>query len=349
MRFIKGCRGLILATFTMLATIFSGCHKAESFENDVYGNFDALWKIVDEHYCFFDQKNVDWDEVGAAYRAKIHPDMSSNELFDILSAMLAELRDGHVNLSAPFNTFYFREWWSDYPQDFSMRTLEQYYLDFDYRTTNGIIYKVLDGDIGYIYYPSFSYHVSDTSLDYILAWFKNCKGLIIDVRDNGGGNLTNIDKFVARFIHERTLGGYIRHKTGKGHSDFSEPFAFYYDPAPETLVHWDKPIAVLSNRSTFSAANDFVAIMKTLPNVTVIGARTGGGGGMPFSYEIPLGWTVRLSASPISDCDDNCIEEGVLPSEGFELHSWSDELADGKDAILDKAVSYLGDCIRAIF
>ncbi|MBO4966368.1 MAG: S41 family peptidase [Muribaculaceae bacterium] len=332
---------LHIAIILLLSLFGVACHKVESFENDYYGNFDALWTMVDEHYCFFEQKDVDWNEIRSRYRDRINPDMTVNEFFDLLSDMLAELKDGHVNLSSRFNTFYYREWWSNYPQDFSMRTLEQYYLDFDYRTTNGIIYKVLNGDIGYIYYPSFSYHVSDTSLDYILAWFKNCKGLIIDVRDNGGGNLTNIDKFVARFIREKTLGGYIRHKTGKGHGDFSEPYPFYYEPASDSFVHWDKQIAVLCNRSTFSAANDFVSVMKSLPQVTVIGACTGGGGGMPFTYEIPIGWSLRLSASPISNALDESIEDGIEPTEGFALHAWSDQLANGVDAILDRAIMFL--------
>ena len=46
--------------------------------------------------------------------------------------MLDELKDGHVNLSSSFNTSYYRRWWSDYPQDFNFRTLQQYYLGFDY-------------------------------------------------------------------------------------------------------------------------------------------------------------------------------------------------------------------------
>ncbi len=33
-----------------------GCHSLESFDNDYYGNFDALWTILDEHYCFSSKK-----------------------------------------------------------------------------------------------------------------------------------------------------------------------------------------------------------------------------------------------------------------------------------------------------
>ncbi|MBD5221520.1 MAG: S41 family peptidase [Bacteroidales bacterium] len=340
MRFIN------IFTTILITFAICGCHRYEAYENDAYGNFDALWQTVDSRYCFFDDKEVDWESVYGEYRARIHPEMTVNEFFDLLSDMLLTLRDGHVNLVAPFNQSYYRAWWTDYPQDFDLRTLQQFYLDFDYRTTGGIIYKILDNDIGYIYYPSFSYTVGEGNLDYILSWFKDCRSLIIDVRDNGGGNMTNINTFVARFIHTQTLGGYIRHKTGPGHNDFSEPYPILYDPAPQTRVHWQRPVAVLTNRSTFSAANDFVSVMKSLPGVKIIGAKTGGGAGLPFTYELPIGWSVRLSTAPVSDAQDESIEGGIDPSEGFECHASAERLAQGHDDILDFALRYLSSLER---
>ena len=199
----------------MLAAVMAGCHEAPEYKDDPYGNFDALAAIVGERYCFFEEKGIDWEKLCRQYRAEIKPDMNQLELFDICSRLLDELQDGHVNLSSRFNTSYYRKWWSDYPQDFNLRTLQQYYLDFDYMQTSGISYKMLTDEIGYMYYPSFSSGISSTSLDYILAILHESKGLIIDIRNNGGGLLTNIDTLVGRFIEENTAGGYIRHKTGQ--------------------------------------------------------------------------------------------------------------------------------------
>ena len=92
----------------MCAGVFSGCHELPDYDNTPQGNFEALWTIVDEHYCFFADKNIDWDEVGDVYRAQVRTNMSSKSLFAVMSAMLDELRDGHVNLSAPFATSYYR-------------------------------------------------------------------------------------------------------------------------------------------------------------------------------------------------------------------------------------------------
>ena len=51
-----------------------------------------------------------------------------------------------------------------------------------------------------MYYPDFSSGIGEGNLDNILAYLASCDGLIIDVRDNGGGFLTNVDKLVGRFI-----------------------------------------------------------------------------------------------------------------------------------------------------
>lgn len=326
---------------TVILIFFNGCHKVESFDNDAYGNFDALWKIIDEHYCFFKEKDIDWKEIGEKYKARIVPDMTRMAYFNLLSEMLAELKDGHVNLSSSFNVSYYNKWWSDYPQDFNLRTLQEFYLGFDYNTVGGVLYKKLDEKIGYMYCGSFSNQIGETNLDNILYYFRDCDHLIIDVRDNGGGLLTNIPVYVSRFIDHKIRGGYIRHKTGPGHDDFSERYPIDYDPCDDNRIRWDKPVTVLTNRSTFSAANDFVSVMKSLPNVLIVGAKTGGGGGLPFVSELPIGWKIRFSASPISDGNDKCTEFGIDPSPGCEVHCTAEELAQGKDAILDFAINHI--------
>lgn len=200
-------------------------------------------------------------------------------------------------------------------------------------------YKILPSGLGYIYYPSFSYALGDGNIASVLSYFKDCPALIIDVRDNGGGELSNVHKLVGHFITRSMVGVYTRYKTGPGHNDFSAPYAVEYKPGPYGA--WTKPVAVLTNRSCFSAANEFVAVMKELPNVVVVGARTGGGAGMPFTYDLPVGWTIRLSIAPTYDARMRSIERGIDPSPGCTVSSSDSVLAAGKDPILDFAIARL--------
>lgn len=330
----------IIITLILVAGLTS-CHKIDEYADDPRGNFEALWTILDEHYCFFEEKGVDWDEVHATYGARIGDEMTSEELFIVCADMLDELRDGHVNLSAPFNTSYYRAWWSDYPQNFYLRIIEDSYFNYNYRQTSGLIYGFLENNIGYVYYESFSSTIGEGNLDYVLNHLSSANGLIIDIRDNSGGELTNVETLVARFIDQPTLVGYISHKTGPGHNDFSEPYAITYNPAESGRIRWSKPVVVLTNRSTFSAANNFASIMKLLPGVTIAGATTGGGSGMPYSSELPCGWSVRFSACSILDAEGNSTENGVEPTEGCAVDLDPADALNGRDTILEKAIELL--------
>lgn len=329
--------GMLLMAGILPALV--SCHDIEEFADSPRGNFEQLWTILDEHYCFFEQKDIDWDEVHARYAPQISDRMTEEELFGVCERMLDELRDGHTNLSAPFDVSYYREWWSLYPQNYDKRLVEQYYLNFNFRTVGGITYAMLPENVGYMHYSSFSYGIGEGNLDMVLGYLATASGLIIDVRDNGGGSITNVETLVRRFITERTLAGSICHKEGPGHGDFSKPYDFYFDPAPAGRICWGRPVVVLCNRSTFSAANNFVSVMKYVPGVTIVGATTGGGSGMPFSSELPNGWGVRFSASPVRDPEGHLTEFGVEPSEGCAVDLDPVKALEGHDTMLDFAIA----------
>ena len=180
------------------------------------------------------RKGIDWDSVYKEYRARITPETNSLQLYSICADMLNELRDGHVNLSAPFATSYYKKWWSDYPQNYDKRLVDQYYLHFGGLTKNGLTYAMLPDSTGYMRYPSFSYGMSDGTLDWALAMLHQCHGLIIDIRDNGGGDISTVETFVARFINERILAGYISHKSGPGHKGLFRAISILLRACPGT-------------------------------------------------------------------------------------------------------------------
>ena len=336
---------LFLRIISALAGIalLAACHDGGIIDepDSPEGNFMALCEIIDTRYCFLDKQGVDWDSVCRANAPYVGPLTTSYDLFGIMGNMLNTLRDGHVNLSSPFGASFYRNWWSDYPADFDERVVTLGYLQGIYEQMGHYTYAIIPGTgIGYIRVESFESAPGEGNLDFVLSRFRLAPGLIIDIRNNGGGALTAAESLAERFITSPTVGGYVCHKTGPGHNDFSEPRAITFSP-PAGHIIWSKPVVLLTNRSTFSAANYFAAFMRTLPQVTQVGSTTGGGGGIPFSSSLPNGWTLRFSACPLLDPAGNLTEDGVAPLPAHTISFGPETSAAGKDPILDHAIDLL--------
>ena len=321
-----------LVTF-LASLLFPACVEIEDHDNTPRGNFETLWRIMDERYCFFEYKEVNWNDIHNKYSKRIDNNMSQESLFMLLDEMLQELKDGHVNLFSPFDVGRYWKWYEDYPDNYDDKLIRDYYLGTDYQIAAGLRYKVLEDNVGYLRCSDFSAGMGETNLDYIIDKFSLCSGIIIDVRGNGGGLLSNSDRLAARFVNEKTLVGYIQHKTGKGHNDFSEPYPKYIEPSGR--LRYQKPVIVLTNRRCYSATNDFINAMRLFPNVTILGDRTGGGSGLPFSSELPNGWSVRFSASPFFDADMQQIEFGIEPDIHVDL--LDDDVRAGRDTMIETA------------
>lgn len=330
-------RNLLL---TLSLPLYTGCISEPVREpNNHFGNFEALWKIVDTRYCYLDYKKINWDSIHSVYKERVDTGMTDIELFDLFGSMLAELKDGHVNLYSDFNTSRYWKWFTDYPSNFkSTIVFGDKYLGSHYLSVSGLRYGfIANKKIGYIYYGDFSDRFYDVNISHIFNYFKDCDALIIDVRNNGGGYLDLAEQLASYFFTNETLTGFLQHKTGDGHTDFSEQVAIK-TPAHEQ-IKWKRPIAVLSNRMSYSATNSFISRMKMAPNAIVIGDKSGGGGGLPFSSELPNGWMVRFSASPMYDASFKHTEWGIDPDINVEMKDA--DAANGYDTIIETAIVQL--------
>ncbi len=297
--------------------------------------FESLWSAMDTKYALFSYKKVNWKEVYNKFRPMVSDKTSTGELFDICTAMLDELADGHVALINGDRQYTYSGYYSSYPHNFSFDLLKEKYLpDLKYQ---GILsYTFLD-KFGYLYIPSFSDGLTLPDIDIVLDKLANVQGLIIDVRDNTGGGSAKVDRIVEKLLPERMLLKYDIYKRGPGHNDFYPPQAKYL--APNNSILGGKPLLVLTNRRCFSSCNDFVLYMSELPNVLLIGDQTGGGGGTPFDYELPNGWRLKYSASMAVSVTGVNIEDGIAPDH-FVSNSLDDE-NKGRDAIFKFALEHL--------
>ncbi len=119
-----------------------------------------------------------------------------------------------------------------------------------------------------------------TTLDYFFAQLKNSsiKGLIIDVRGNGGGDLRDLNFLVGSLIGSPLHIGYTRSKNGNGRLDYT-PWANAIVTPTAGATAFTKPIVVLADGESVSMSEITAMSLKTLPNTTIVGDTTWGANG----------------------------------------------------------------------
>lgn len=327
----------ILYLFILLG-LYGSCSEVflgKDIKSTPQTNFETLWSVMDQKYSFFSYKNVDWNEMHAKYVSKITNNTTDIELFNILFQMLSELRDAHVNLVSPFNVSRYEGVFSKGPENFNSRLIQDTYLGLNYFTTGPFKHQTIAfGKVGYVRYADFESNVSSSDISFILDKYKTQKGLIIDVRSNGGGFVSNVFTICSAFADQNrhVYTSYI--KTGPGHEDFSPPDEVFI--APNSTIPYNKPVCILTNRGCYSATSFFVLAMKAFPNVTTVGDTTGGGLGAPTGAELPNGWSFRFSCSRTLSPDGKNFEDGIPPDRIKYLKN--SDVAQGIDSIIEEAV-----------
>lgn len=322
----------------LLLCVTACTHRFDGVQdNTPVGNMECLWQTLNDKYCYFEEKQVDWQAVHDRYLPAVRELQSGDylALFDTLSAMVNTLNDGHVNLYSSFDVSVCRSWYEGYPVNFDWGVIHAGYLK-DYRRAGTAYYgTIADGKVGYMYVPDFEGAVSANNMAYIIRACKDCKGLIVDVRNNGGGSLDYAMQLAATFFDSDKVVGYWQHKSGSGHDAFSplEARRLDKDLMPSS---WLRPVVVLCNRKTYSAANFFVSAMMQAPHAVIMGGKSGGGGGMPLSYELPNGWLVRFSSVRMFDADRRSIEPGIDPQIEVDDNPQTD-----RDEIIEAAIKVI--------
>ncbi len=306
-------------------------------------NFETLWKEFDLRYSFFEIKKINWDSLYSFYRPKINSTTSSADLFNTMASMLKPLKDAHVSLISPFAAYYYDDWKYKNPYNFISKAAVNKFLSADYGKLAGgyLKYGEIENSIGYIYIgPNLTGDASawSAAIDMIVDKLKNCKGIIVDIRNNTGGN-DGLGKVVAgRFTTEEKIYSYIKWRNGPKHSNFTDYISSTIVPLGN--YQFTKPVALLTNRKCLSSAEGTILMFRALPNVTIIGDTTAGASANPIELTLPNSWTYRVSRWIQYTADKKYFENiGLAPDIPIQI-SKADYDA-GNDKILERAIQFI--------
>lgn len=324
----------------MLFVIFFGGCEHWFIDDDEFTSptrvFQELWEGFEQRCANFESRNVDWQEIYHEFSPRVNESISDKELFDICTDMVFTLKDPHVWLKTPSWEFYTMEH-LDYTKNIDINLLESSYIKKINHFSTSVFAGELNDEIGYLYIRNF-YKTKD-KLEILCGALENLQEkemLIIDLRENEGGNGILASQFANHFADQKRPWLISRTKLSPGR--FDSPVYWYVEPAKEN--RYLKPVAVLSGRYTVSAGERFVMAMSVLPNVSVIGDFTAGTQGSVTEIEMANGWKYSLTYERCTDIDGNNYDGiGVPPDTGVSVAE--DDFSRGIDPVLEYAMAFL--------
>ncbi|MFW5784661.1 MAG: S41 family peptidase [Chitinispirillaceae bacterium] len=300
--------------------------------------FNLLWKDFDRFYSYFPHKNIDWDSIYSVYRPRISESMSDSLFFMTCSEMLQSLRDIHVYLYS--ERYGFQRYPPNRESFYDEENVHSYLKSsLEITPSRYIGYGETADSVGYIRIVSFQGDGWGREIDPIIKTLTHCKGVIIDVRNNGGGNSQNAERIASRFADSTRLAAYIKWRNGPEHDDHSQLIPYYVRPADWT---YSGPVVLLTDRGCFSSTEMFVLYMRHIPSVTVIGDTTGGSSGNPISRQLPNGWYYSISRWVEYTSDMELVEgNGIAPDKVITVTV--EDVAARRDPILEKGVEMINE------
>lgn len=323
----------------------TSCEKIfmeEPVSSDPGSTFEYLWNKVDQQYAFFDLKGIDWDSVHRVYQPMLTQGMDDELLFDICAAMLNTLRDGHTNLISNFNisrndSVYYK---MVAEKNIDPDVVLLNYLTLGYHSTGGFSHNsIRDGQVAYLRLSTFENPIDDATLQYLMERYHHCKGMILDLRQNGGGLVTNVKEMLSIFDNHGQQLYHTQIKSGPDHDEFTEMATVYADSVCLLKEPYTKPFAVLIDRGSYSATSFFSICTQAYDNIKLFGDYSGGGLGLPNGGELPNGWTYRFSITRTFALDGNNYENGVPPDVRVLLDP--ECTAQGIDNVIETAADWI--------
>jgi hypothetical protein len=305
--------------------------------------FDQFVRLFDDHYAFFELRDVDWLSQTQMYRQRISPAMSNDELFGVLCEMILLLDDRHVRISQGGKHCYGARTvpWRNKTEAIE-GFIERKYLRDGGTHRGAITFGAIDDATGYIDIHNMVGCVTRfgmprrtaKELDEALATMRNARKIIIDVRFNGGGYDSCALGFASRFADKKRFV-YSKETYYKGAYGSRQNLII----SPQGNVNNKAMVIVLTSRATVSAAEIFVMAMIALPQVTTLGEDTGGIHSDIYLKKLSNGWQIGLSNQRYMLPDGKVYEKIGLPPR-VPMTFKGDVVEQGSDEILERAIAY---------
>lgn len=336
----------IIFLASLLVTSCEPVLIGEHEENTAVNNFELFWNDFNEGYALFQARGTNWDSLYNVYRPQVTNNTSFDELFDILSNMVEHLDDSHVSLFERKSEKVFVSGFTENKKAHEImdRVLVEnnYLASVEKRGEENLFVQgtISDMSVGYIYWKGVeSYH-----LEYFvdaLESFADHKAIIIDVRSNRGG-----DAFTSRDVAGLLRDGVYfthtsRNKIGPGPDEFGEEVEFYTNEFGDDP--WTKPVIILTNRASISAAEDFLLSAKRFAHVTQIGDTTAGDfSDVSMHRFLPNGIEYKYSTQWYA-LPDGSVIDGVGHVPDIEVVNTIEQVENGVDDVMEAAFEFLKD------
>ena len=323
----------ILFYLSILILLITSCSKEfASPENTPTTVLESFWEFTDENYVYFDYKNIDWEAQKSIYAQNNLDHISDDSLYALCTTMLTTLKDGHCFLIRPNEEFSY-DYTNGFEIHFDLDLISEKYLNNNFQNLGQYTFGIIQDTIGYVHYEKFR---QGNFFSDVMEFFNDQKvsKIIIDLRNNGGGSPSIAQNMAGWFVNQETLVGYITHKGGKAHDDFSEKIEVTATPKS---IYFDKKVNIIINRNSYSASSYFTGMVRHLPNIQLIGQITGGGGGAAAAYELPNAWVVGITSNFFLDSENQQIENGVEPD--IFIENSAEDLVNETDQMLEEAIN----------
>jgi hypothetical protein len=327
--------------------------------NTPLSNFDVFTQTWAEQYGFFREKKVDWASVVAANRPRVTDATTPEQLFDILAGMISPLQDAHSYLGAPEINKRFGGVRKS-PSFLETReardsgyALVAAHLTSPLRTfcEGRVELGMLGPDVGYLRIRGFSGYSKDGAfetglaalegaLDTAFADTRGWKGLVIDVRLNGGG----ADPYgiaIARRLTATPYTAYVK----QARSDPADPARWTEEQPsvvqPSSRPSFRGPVVELTGVQSISAAETFTqALMNRQPKIIRVGETTQGVFSDVLGRTLPNGWRFGLANERFVTDGRSFDNVGIAPDVAVESLTPAAR-ATGRDAAVEKALAIL--------